>query len=908
MADAATDRPTVDLGRLAPSLRETCGAYRERYAERLRAAVRRGEGGVEVARAHARILDGLLGALFCACEGVSRARDSQVSPRVTLVAVGGYGRGLVGLHSDAAVLFLAEDPSDPWVAAQAEGLLYPLWDIGVSLGHAVRGVDETIALAQEDLSTATTLLDLRWVTGDRELLHQLRRGARAMFDTEASLNRFLVRLDEDRRARHERFGGSLYLLEPEVKFGCGGLRDLDVAQWAANARWGAWGIEGLVQQGALLAREAEAVRNAEEFLWRIRNLLHLRAGRRQDRLTFEDQEDIAVQLGFVDGVTLGVEQFMQAYYRHAAVVDRVADQIVARARLGRRSTPPTREAVADGLLLFDGCITFDDASRLDEEPALALRLYEQVVAHHAPPYANARQAIVRAAADEGWAARLRADPSASRLFLAALRCPRRAPVKGRSVLAELHDTGLLTALLPEFVPVVGRVTHDVYHVYTVDVHSVAAVDRLRAIGRGDYAESLPLATRLHAEVTRPDPLYLALLLHDIGKAYGADEGQRGPQTAEPVATRLGLPPDDVAHAVWLVREKLSLYHWATRRDTNDPEVVAELASAVGTVRRLRDLYLLTVAVLSTTNPEAMTRWKARMLADLFTALSEALQGGVPETPRRAAQIRRSVLEALGGDEARAALRAFLEGMPDRYFVSNPEEAIRAHAQAAAEPREDAVQVVLRPVPSTEGAELVVRADDRPGLLADVAAVLSAHRLSVVEAQVYTWTRPRGPAEAFDIFHVRRAQRPSRGPVVDPARLRRVEDDLRSLVNGDGAASALQGRLRPSPTWARRRSPEVPTEIRIDNEASPTFTVVDVLTRDRPFLLHTVAQALRDEGLTIGLAKVNTEGESVADVFYVQDEAGRKVLDRSRLKSLRALIGDAIAGLERGKATRPGGGA
>jgi [protein-PII] uridylyltransferase len=894
----APSRPAIDLARLAPDLRETCDDYCVSYRSRLADAVRRGEGGVAVAQMHARILDGLLGALYCASDAAARVDGQQPSGRVALVAVGGYGRSMVGLCSDVDVLFLCDDPGDPYVRALAEGLLYPLWDLGLDIGHAVRGVEDSLALSREDLSTATTLLDMRWVAGDRGILDELTgRARRSVF--EAGLPRFLEQLDEDRRVRHERFGGSLYLLEPEVKLGCGGLRDLDVAAWAAKARWGADAIDELVRHGALLSREIQELETAREMLWRVRNLLHLRAGRRHDRLTFEDQEEIAVQLGFVPGVTLAVEQFMQAYYRHARVVEQTAERMLMRARQVGRTGPVRKEDIGDGLLLFDGQITFHDSEQLPHDPKLALRLYEQVAKRELPPYPFARDAVARATADPEWCERLRADPEANELFLAALSCTQAPPVKRRSILAELHEVGLMLAMVPEFEPVTGRVQHDVYHVYTVDVHSVAAVDRLRAIKRGDYATELPLPSRVAAELPRPEPLFLGLFLHDIGKAHGKDHSRKGALMARPIAERLGLSPVDVAHVVWLVEEHLSLYHWATRRDTSDPEVIREVAKQVGTLDRLRDLYLLTVADLSTTNPNAMTSWKARMLEDLYLAVAAELEGdGVGGTARRADAIREEVHVGFVGDAGQQMLERFVAGMPDRYLLANPVDAIRVHARVARDRAGSRVHVDTRPGPSPDVSELIVVTDDRPGLLADVAAVLAANRLTIAAAQIYT-REPRdgGVPEAFDLFFVRRSSVGAEGEPVDRVKLQRIRADLDALAAGEVEVSELLARKVHTPSWAKRHSPEVPTEIQVDNEASPRFTVIDVFTRDRATLLHTIARTLHEQGLTIGLSKVNTEGERAADVFYVLDASGEKVRDPQRLERLPSILREAIEALD-----------
>lgn len=895
--------PSLDLSSLAPGLGQTCDEYRVTYRERLADMVRRGESGVRVASMHARILDGLLGALYCASSAAAKSTGRGPAGRTALLAVGGYGRGLLGLHSDLDVVVLCDDPTDPGAALVAEALLYPLWDLGLEIGHAVRGVSETLALAREDIRTATTLLDVRRVAGDASLVEELLRGARREV-IEPKMGAIVAALASDTDARHERYGGSRFLLEPDVKNGCGGLRDLDVLLWAIHVRWGARTLDEGVEKGALLHREARELEEAREMLWRVRNLLHVRAagelgaGRRQDRLTFEDQEEVSVALGFADdGRALGVEQFMQAYYRHARTVEVGVERMLARARHHDRKAPPPVEDLGGGILVWGDQITLRDSDELARDPALALRFYDEVVEQQLPPYAFARDAIARAAADPAWCERLRASREAAALFLEHLTHVGDVPVKRGSLIGELHEVGLLLAMIPEFESVTGRVQHDVYHVYTVDVHSVAAVDRLRALARGEHASTLPMPTRLAADVPRPTTLFLGVLLHDVGKGRGRDHSTVGAELSEPIAARLGLGGADVAHVRWLVQEHLSLYHWAMRRDTSDPDTIAEVARRVGTIDRLRDLYVLTVADLSTTNPNAMTSWKARMLDDLYLAVAGYLEGEREPGEKRADAIRAEVRVGFVGDSRADELEAFLGSMPDRYVLANPVDVIRAHARIARDRGRSALSVAVRPGPSEAIAELVVVTDDRPGLLADVAAALASARLDVTTAQVHT--RPRAGherAEAFDVFQVRRTGG-AEGEPVDASLVAKFRADLEELLEGRASAAELLARRAPPPAWARKHSPAVKTEVLIDDDVSPRFTVIDVFTRDRVGLLHAIARTLHEQKLSIALSKITTEGERAADVFYVTDASGAKLRDPARVAAVSDALRAAIAALE-----------
>ncbi len=806
-----------------------------------------------------------------------------------MVAVGGYGRSTLGLNSDVDVVFLCDDSDDPFVGALAEGLLYPLWDLGVDIGHAVRSVEETLRLARQDIRTTTTLIDFRRVAGSGSLLDQLERGAREQV-FEPYLVEFLAALEQDTEERHRRFGGSLYLLEPDVKQGRGGLRDMDVAEWAARARWGARNEQDYVRTGALLAREVRELEDAREMLWRVRNLLHLRAGRQQDRLTFGDQEDIAQELGFVDGVTLGVEQFMQAYYRHARIVALTAERMLERARPRNRTRATTFRKLAHGIVLADGSINLEKPQRLDGDPALAFRFYRQALRYHKRPDHSALDAIARIAPDKRWRLRLQDSEEATQLFLALIKNIDESAFRSGSTVAELHEVGLIAAMIPEFEPLVGRVYHDVFHVYTADIHAVKALEHLQALSRGE-SRGRALSARLAAEAPRRLPLFLAVLLHSLGRTRGREQEETGARLAESVALRLGLSPVDAQHVAWLVREQNSLYRWATQRDIHDPQGLAKVVRMVETPERLRDLFLCTVSVISTVNPEAMTSWKARALEDLYlAALAQLESGSAPvQTESRVLEVKLQAVVGFAGDAGQEELQSFIDEMPDRYFLANPVDVVRSHARISRDRDEGIVTVRVGPGPSEEVDSVVVISADRSGLLADLTAVFAAHDLSILDAQIYTRQRESGD-EVFDVFWVRVGHN-----TPSPARLAEaLQEDIAHRITNRVSTQDLLARQSTPPPWSVRRGPQVPTHISVDNNASLRYTVVDVFTRDRIGLLHEISRTLHQLDLTIALAKVNTEGQSVADVFYVSDADGNKVRDSDRLKRLQRVLYDRIS--------------
>jgi [protein-PII] uridylyltransferase len=882
---SATASPEVPL-------RETCRDYLQKHRSVLQGMVNAGQHGLSVAEGFARMFDGLLGSLCCAA--VATAREQQGSSplgRVALVAVGGYGRRLMAPHSDVDVLFLCEDPADPRVASLAEAVLYPLWDVGVDIGHAVRGLDETLELAETDIRTSTTLLDMRHVAGDKTIVSELsERGRKLIF--EEQLERFVAALETDTEARHERFGDSLYVREPELKLGRGGLRDLDVILWCLRARWGNENLAQVSDRAALSALEVQDLRIAQEHLWTVRNRMHLVAGRRHDRVTYEDQEQLAATLGLRDDSITAVEQYLQAHFRHARAIARVVDFMGDRVR---RSLRPPRTSIRDlggGVLVHEKRLTFKRMD-LHEDPAAALRLYGAVARESFPPDPEARDLIAAFAANREWSRRLRRQDEASATFSQLLTRNESLSVKRGSPLQELHDVGLLLAMIPELEPVTGRVRHDAYHAYTVDAHSIMAVDRLRALVRGEHAAEFPNVSRAAAEMSRPLPLYLALLLHGIGTGHPDDPAKHAAAVAGAVGERLGLAPADVQHMQWLIANQHTMYFWATRRDISDPALIAEIARDVRSSHGLRDLYLFTFCRVQTIGPGAMSAWNARMLDELWRTVAATLEGRDADVTGQVERIRHELVAGVSDPAQRARMAEFAERAGERYLLSNSLEAMRFHSDVVAA-RADGLAFGANEGTATGTLEIVIGCDDRPGLLADHTAALAAARFSVDSAQVYTRKMRDGADEAFDIFHV---THPNVGAdhLMKPE-LDRLRENILRLLDGRERAHELLGKRSRPPAW-QRPGPRIKTEINVDNAASPRFTVVDVYTRDRPDLLHLISRTLHEKGLSIALAKVNTEGQRVADVFYVRTQSGGKLDRAGQLAELSIALREAIRKLD-----------
>ncbi|MCS6898715.1 MAG: HD domain-containing protein, partial [Myxococcales bacterium] len=516
--------------------------------------------GLQPAHQRTRLLDDLLQDLFA---------RSHPPPATVLAAVGSYGRRTLALGSDIDLRILTNDREEG--ARLANALLYPLWDAGLQVGHQIVSQEELLELASTDLPSATSLLDWRFLAGDEEASRGLLRDARRLLLDTSGIERLTVWLEEESRARHERFGGSVYLLEPDVKSGEGGLRDLDILGWLSLARNNLPFAEALEQEALAAPAEILQLQRAQELLTRVRNLLHAAAGRRQDRLTFDHQEALAPRLGYEDQarVMLGprgddpeqrlavaVEAFMSDYYRHAQVIARVLERMLRRGR-PRLAIQGAFAPEPSPWMHPDGHLEIPEDLDLQRHPWASFRLYLEATRLGLPVGTRSRERIAQATHDEVFLEALQASSESARLFLELCVNAAETPQLGRSVMSELREVGLLVAMIPEFAPVVGRVHHDVYHVYTVDVHSVAALDRLKELVRGDLAGVYPLACRLAAEEIHPEVLHLATLLHDIGKALGGhDHASRGAAMSLVIARRLGLSEENCERVAHLVRMHL----------------------------------------------------------------------------------------------------------------------------------------------------------------------------------------------------------------------------------------------------------------------------------------------------------------------------------------------------------------
>lgn len=870
--------PPPNSDRLVTEIR----AYLERHRQSMAASIRGAPPGDESpGRAFSRAVDGVLSALFVAM--TSGESGTKMPERISMGAVGSYGRRTLSFHSDLDIRLLADDET----AAQmiSERLLYPLWDAGVMIGHQCVTLRRVIDLAREDLPTATSLLDWRAIAGDDAMIQRLTETSFAKLFCEDRIGQFIESLHARVDERVERYGGSVYLLEPDVRNGAGAMRDYDVVHWLGRARFRIDHPRELVREGVLIEREWEPIERAFKFQWQVRNLLHVLSGRRNDRLSFERQEQVAEALGYgSDGPS--VEHFMSDYYRHARVLTQARDTLFVRA------VPPTKHRIREtkldnGLRLLDGSVALD--RDVESEPVLAMRLYAEAVRRGCVIFPDSRSAVLQATSSQVFCDNLREDPEAKRIFCRLVTWVARVAFPQSSVVAELHDVGLLTAMIPEFIPVVGRVHHDIYHVYTVDAHSIKALDRLREFSRGELGAQHPIASHVAAEIVRPNVLFFAALLHDVGKDIGGiHHGERSAELIEVILTRLGLASSEIRAVKHLARKHLDMYHVATRRNIEDPVTLEEFCSNIHGHEGLRELYLLTLCDVGTTSPEALTSWKAKMIDELYLAAEARLgQADVNLAAERSA-VRHEVIERWDGYGDEPSIRRFLQAMPERYGLAHDPPQIIEHARFVLEHPEAKAKVrAINLEPPY--AEFAFLADDRKGLLALIAASIMRAHVEVVAAEIYSFIDEHGRPRALDLFWVQAGDRIRTGNTLAA----RFERTLIELMDSSEDVVAAPTHMLSAGRWGSRVTPAVPTTVTIDNRGASRETILEVITRDRPGLLFELASTIQRADLAISLAKINTEGHQVADVFYVTEPSGGKVIDPLRLEQLEARIRAAV---------------
>jgi len=851
------------------------------------------EGGGLV-RAQADLTDMLVRTVFeVATRYLHPLPNPTEAERLAVLAVGGYGRAEMAPFSDVDLLFLTPWKTTPWAESLVESMLYILWDLKLKVGHSTRTVRDCLRLGRDDITIRTALLECRFIVGHAPLAQELTDRLWSDLFVNSGPEFIDAKLKE-RAERHRRQGGQRYVLEPNVKEGKGGLRDLQTLYWIGKYLHRVDSAAGLVAADLFTQDEYDTFARAEDFLWTVRCHMHYITGRATDQLTFDLQVLVAERMRYTDSAgRRAVEHFMQDYFRHATRVGELTRIFLT--ELEARHVKP--EASLMGLFrrkkrlkgpfrLAQGRIEVDGPSVFIDDKLNILRIFEEALRTGYLIHPEAMRLIASRLDlidDE-----MRSDPEANRLFLDLLLKhgnPERS-------LRRMNELGVLSAFIPEFEPIVAMMQFNVYHHYTVDEHTIQCISTLAQIERGELVEELPVASRILADGLNRRVLYVALLMHDIGKGRPEDHSILGAQIARRVAPRLGLSPEECETVEWLVRYHLLMSDIAQKRDLSDPRTVRDFAKAVKTRERLDLLTVLTVCDIRGVGPGTWNNWKAMLLRQLYRDTASAMEGGLESLNReqRETEAKRALRESLAGWEAKE-LRAELARHYAPYWQGLTTETQTVFATLLRDLPDDEIRIDLHPDEARDATRACFALVDHPGIFSRLAGALALVGANVVDARTYT--SKDGYATA--VFWVQDIE----GRPYEASRLPRLRGMIDKTLKGEVVArDALKDRDK-----VKRRESQFrfPTHIVFDNDGSEIYTIIEVDTRDRPGLLYDLTRTLAANNIYIASAVIATFGAQVVDTFYVKDMFGLKLHTRAKQEALERKLRQAIAeGAERAR--------
>jgi [protein-PII] uridylyltransferase len=856
-----------------------------------------GAGGIETARLLSGVSDEVISALWdFTTVHVFRARNPTEGERLSLLAVGGYGRGTLAPFSDIDLLFLRPYKQTAHVESVIEFMLYALWDLGFKVGHASRTIDECLRLSREDFTIRTAVLEARRLAGDtlladefkRRFTNELVRGTGAAF-VGAKLR--------ERDERHARAGASRYMVEPNVKEGKGGLRDLNTLFWIAAYLHPDARSEGVVPLLDLFdGREVRAFIRAFDFLWAVRSHLHFATGRPEERLSFDLQPEIARRMGYGDrGDAPAVERFMRRYFLIAKEVGTLTRVFAAKleaeemkatpkglSRIFPRRAGAKRKPLDEPGFLEEGGRLNVEPGVFERDPVDLLRMFRIADQRNLDLHPDAFTAATRSLGLIN--SKLRRDPAAAKVFLDVL-------ARGRDpwrTLSLMNEAGVLGRYIPEFGRIVAQMQFNMYHSYTVDEHTLRAIAVIADIAAGRLSGDHPLAAAIMPMIDEREALFLAMLLHDTGKGSAAGQEKGGARSARAACERIGLDRAKIELVAWLVEHHLVMSDYAQKRDVSDPRTVADFARIVQTPQRLRLLLVLTVADIRAVGPGVWNGWKGQLMRELYAATEAVFRGGRGSDGLAAARRQQAAAAAAARAQVVAddpTVADWSREMEDAYFTAFTEKELLEHAALARRAAANggaAAEAHVRP--AANAAEVIVAAPDRPRLFADLAGAIRGAGGNILGARVFTSRR----GQALDVFYVQDVTGQPFG-ADNPGGLPKLAETMAAVGRGEEQRTEVRRQM----DLGRAAAFAITPTVMLDNEASEAATVVEASGRDRPGLLESLAGALSEAGLSVVSAHIDSYGERAVDAFYVVDADGRKVNDPRRMNAIKSALLSAL---------------
>jgi [protein-PII] uridylyltransferase len=889
---------SANAGEARPLVVERLKAVMREARAEARARLEADGNGRQCAISLAHLQDELIRVLYdYTITHVYRATNPSDAERMAIIATGGYGREMLAPGSDVDLLFLLPYKQTAWGESVAEHMLYLLWDLGLKVGHATRTVDQCIKAAAADITIRTALLDMWLIHGDEELYHHLERRFRS--DVVAGTARaFIDAKMAERDERHRRIGESRYRVEPNVKDGKGGLRDLHTLHWMSRYLYGAGAGEATIAAGIFTPAEVATFRRCEDFLWTVRCHLHFLTGRAEERLTFDLQPALAGLLGYRGGAGLRpVERFMKHYFLVAKDVGDLTTILCAALEIQQLKAAPglsrlvrplswrTRRTVRmrTEFRIDNDRINVADPEVFKRDPVNLIRYFATAESTGTYLHPDAIRLIRQSKLliDE----RLRRDAEANRIFLEMLT----GRTNPADTLRRMNETGVLGRFIPDFGKVVGMMQFNMYHHYTVDEHLIRTIGALSEVEVRAVGDELPLSTEIISTIENRRALYVAAFLHDIGKGRIEDHSKLGARISRRLCPRLGLTLEETELVAWLIEKHLTMSNIAQSRDISDPKTLRDFAAVVGTPERLKLLLLLTVIDIRAVGPGTWNGWKGQLLRSLYHQTMALLVSGKTRVERSvrvtetAARLKAELTEMTAAEVERFIDRQY----PDYWLRTDPSrQAGHARLLASAELRGRKFAFDCRTNAFNAITELEVLAPNHPRLLSLFAGACAAAGANIVGAHIST-TRD---GLALDTFLL---QREFQDDADESRRADRIGQTIERLLKGEVWFDTLLAKRRQAK--GRALAFTVEPEVIINNTQSDKLTVLELAGLDRPGLLYELTSAISDLNLDIASAHITTFGEKAVDVFYVTDLTGKKIIHESRQKDIRARLTKALAG-------------
>ncbi|WP_204113564.1 [protein-PII] uridylyltransferase [Shimia biformata] len=839
----------------------------------------------EMTRSYTWLTDCLvLSAHYIATQAVHKLANPTDSEKLALFGVGGYGRGEMAPFSDVDLLFLTPYKITAWAESVIETMLYILWDLRLKVGHSSRTVKDCIRLGAEDFTIRTALLENRFLGGYAPLAKDLNtRLEKDLF--KGTEKEFVEAKLEERDARHIK-QGQRYMVEPNVKEGKGGLRDMQSLYWIAKYVYHVGRARDLVQKGVFHEDEYDRFTRAENFLWAVRGHMHLIAGRPVEQLTFDLQVEVAERMGYEDREgRRGVEHFMQEYFLHATATGDMTRILLTKLEADHAKSEPLlerifkrRRKIKDEYEVINNRLAIqDDAAFLSDKLNL-LRIFEEALRTGMLIHPDAMRLITANLdmIDDD----MRNTREAQRIFLDLLLKhgnPERA-------LRRMNELGVLSAFIPEFEPIVAMMQFNMYHSYTVDEHTIQVIANLDQIEHGELEDELPISSEIIRSGINRKALMVALLLHDIGKGRDIDHSILGAQIARKVAPRLGLSKPECKTVEWLVRYHLLMSDTAQKRDIADPRTVRDFAKAVGNIDRLNLLTVLTVCDIRGVGPDVWNNWKAVLIRALYRQTKVVLEDGMEALSRehRGTEAKKLLRKQLK-DWSKPELKAETSRHYPPYWQGLHVTAHVVFARLLKDIGDDEIRIDLHPDTDRDATRVCFAMADHPGIFSRMCGALALVGANIVDARTFT-SKDGYATAAFWI-------QDSDGKPYEASRLKRLEQMIHKTLKGEViAAEAMKSR---DVIKKRERAFRVPTTITFDNEGSEIYTIIEVDTRDRPGLLFDLTRTLANNNVYIASAVIATYGEQVVDTFYVKDMFGLKFYSASKQNALEKKLREAI---------------